>query len=95
VTGRRLIDPAVLADLAEQGHYAAEIARKLGVSREAVRQAAKRYGIELEGKDPRCCYLHLSFTKTEWRAACQAAERAGVPVNAYVRRRALGEWPNV
>jgi len=44
---KRKIDIAELAKLAADGYYAAEIARRLGVTREAVRQAARRAGIAL------------------------------------------------
>lgn len=43
----RKIDPYLLAAFAADGHYAAAIAQRIGVTREAVRAAAKRQGLTL------------------------------------------------
>lgn len=97
--GRRRgrVDPDRLVQLAASGLYPAEIAKHLGVTREAVRQAAKREGLTLPRKpkkpapsrQPRVLRpnrLAFCVSEDELAAIEQAATRQGVSVSAYLRQ---------
>lgn len=97
----RIIDPEKLVELIEAGHYGSEIARRLGVTREAVRLAAQRRGLELPRRQrkprpkrqpkPRrervVREVQVSFrvSAAEREAVKRAATQRGMTVAAYLR----------
>lgn len=96
VKPRSRIDPDRLTELAAAGHYAADIAKKLGVSREAVRVAAKRHGLTIQRKPtkprpprhprvlrPERLVFHVSTD--ELAAIRQAAAQRNLQVSTYLR----------
>ena len=100
------IDQARLAELAEAGWYATQIAKELNVSREAVRQAARRLGLTLAPKPkkprpekaPRVLRrdrIVFQVSSDERAAIQQAASRRGLDTSAYLRElcAAAGQAP--
>lgn len=96
---RGRIDPARLAELAQAGHYATAIAEQLGVTREAVRQAANRQGLTLARKPKRARpvkqprvyppkrtnHINIAVSDAELAAIKQSAALRGLRVSAYLR----------
>lgn len=93
---RGRVDPDRLAELTAAGCYAAEIAEKLGVTREAVRLAAKRHGLTLARKplkpkpvkQPRVLHPHrlvFAVSDDELSAIQEAAAQRGLTISAYLR----------
>lgn len=100
-THRRL-DPRRLSELAASGHHGAEIARLLGVTRQAVDCAAKREGITLPRRpkrerpatrrgEPHPHRLTVPLTAAEMAAVRKMSADAGVSMSELVRQRLLKE----
>jgi hypothetical protein len=101
---RSRIDRNQIVELAEKGLHAAAIADELGVSREAVRQAAQRHNLTLPPKPrkPRAALpprvvrgerVGFAVTAAELATIQQAAASAGLSVSAYLRRTVLDDDP--
>ncbi len=91
------IDPTHFAELVAAGHYATEIAEKLGVSRQAISIAARRQGLTparkptkpVPARPPRVHRPHILSLRvsTDERAAIQkAAAEQGLSVASYLRK---------
>jgi len=90
------IDPERLAELAAEGLYAAEIARRLDVSRQGVVMAAQRHGLTLppKPKKPKPLrrdrvlhteHLAVKLTEVDMEGVRKLATADGLTVSAWVR----------
>jgi predicted DNA binding CopG/RHH family protein len=90
------IDPEHLADLVAAGLHGAEIARRLGVSRQGVAVAAERQGLTLAplakkpkrpklNRVPRTKHLTFMVSEGELAAIRNASANDGITVSAWIR----------